>query len=102
MGRRRGAWAGSAVAGGAALVAAVLGPVTNYASAAAPGWAAQAWVIWPVFAVLVAVSIGLLLWGRHLDAAVEAAGLAAAAATAAGSIFTACDATTCHLPSRRA
>jgi tetratricopeptide (TPR) repeat protein len=51
------------------LVAAVLGPVTNYASAAVPGWAAQAWVIWPVFAVLVAVSIGLLLWGRHLDAA---------------------------------
>jgi tetratricopeptide (TPR) repeat protein len=51
------------------LVAAVLGPVTNYASAAVPGWAAQAWVIWPVFAALVAVSIGLLLWGRHLDAA---------------------------------
>ncbi|WP_143051589.1 MULTISPECIES: hypothetical protein [unclassified Streptomyces] len=39
--------------------------MTNYASAAVPGWAAQAWVIWPVFAVLVAVSIGLLLWGRH-------------------------------------
>lgn len=63
MGRSRGAWAGSAVAGGAALVAAVLGPVTNYASAAVPGWAAQAWVIWPVFAVLVVASIGLLLWG---------------------------------------
>ncbi|MER7827960.1 FxSxx-COOH system tetratricopeptide repeat protein [Streptomyces sp. NPDC096097] len=43
--------------------------MTNYASEAVPGWAAQAWVIWPVFAVLVAVSIGLLLWGRHLDAA---------------------------------
>ncbi|MFJ3103793.1 FxSxx-COOH system tetratricopeptide repeat protein [Streptomyces sp. NPDC086835] len=43
--------------------------MTNYASAAVPGWAAQAWVIWPVFAVLVAVGIGLLLWGRHLDAA---------------------------------
>ncbi|MEH0516754.1 FxSxx-COOH system tetratricopeptide repeat protein [Streptomyces sp. B21-079] len=43
--------------------------MTNYASAAVPGWAAQAWVIWPVFAVLVVASIGLLLWGRHLDAA---------------------------------
>ncbi|MFF4368180.1 FxSxx-COOH system tetratricopeptide repeat protein [Streptomyces sp. NPDC001594] len=43
--------------------------MTNYASAAVPGWAAQAWVIWPVFAVLVAGSVGLLLWGRHLDAA---------------------------------
>ena len=34
----------------------------------------------------------------------EAAGLAdaAAAAMTAGSIFTVCDATTCHLPSRRA
>ncbi|QNE23439.1 FxSxx-COOH system tetratricopeptide repeat protein [Streptomyces sp. INR7] len=42
--------------------------MTNYASDAVPGWAAQAWVIWPVFAVLVVVSVGLLLWGRHLDA----------------------------------
>ncbi|MFF3689725.1 FxSxx-COOH system tetratricopeptide repeat protein [Streptomyces sp. NPDC002187] len=50
-------------------MAAVLGPVANYASAAVPGWAAQRWVIWPVFALLVAVSIGLLLWGRRLDAA---------------------------------
>ncbi|MFJ3173818.1 FxSxx-COOH system tetratricopeptide repeat protein [Streptomyces roseus] len=45
--------------------------MTNYASDAVPGWAAQAWVIWPVFAVLVAVGIGLLLWGRHLDTAAE-------------------------------
>ncbi|WP_229907469.1 hypothetical protein [Streptomyces vinaceus] len=43
--------------------------MTDYASGAVPGWAAQAWVIWPVFAVLVAVGIGLLLWGRHLDTA---------------------------------
>jgi hypothetical protein len=49
-------------------VAAVLGPVTNYVSATVSGWAAHAWVIWPVFAVLVAVSIGLVLWGRRLDA----------------------------------
>ncbi|MFJ9917313.1 AAA family ATPase [Actinacidiphila glaucinigra] len=46
---------------------AVLGPVTNYASAAVPGWAAHAWVVWPVFGVLVVVSVGLLLWGRRLD-----------------------------------
>ncbi|WAZ26949.1 tetratricopeptide repeat protein [Streptomyces cinnabarinus] len=50
-------------------MAAVLGPVTNYASAAVPGWAAHAWVIWPVFAVLVAATIALVLWSRHLDAA---------------------------------
>ncbi|MFE4634868.1 tetratricopeptide repeat protein [Streptomyces sp. NPDC056773] len=68
MGRGRGARAGTAVAGGAALVAAVLAPVTNYASDAVPGWAAQAWVIWPVFAVLVVAGVGLSLWSRHLDA----------------------------------
>ncbi|MFI9237071.1 FxSxx-COOH system tetratricopeptide repeat protein [Streptomyces sp. NPDC053079] len=50
-------------------MAAVLGPVTNYASTTVPGWAAQARVIWPVFAVLVAASIGLVLWGRRLDTA---------------------------------
>nr|WP_276313728.1 FxSxx-COOH system tetratricopeptide repeat protein [Streptomyces populi] len=69
MGRRQGAWVGSAVAGTGAVVAAGLGPVTNYASATVPGWAAHAWVIWPVFAVLVTVGIGLVLWGRRLDAA---------------------------------
>ncbi|MFC5218610.1 FxSxx-COOH system tetratricopeptide repeat protein [Streptomyces coerulescens] len=69
MGRRQGAWAGSAVAGTAAAVAAGLGPVTNYASASVPGWAAQAWVIWPAFAVLVTAGIGLVVWGRRLDAA---------------------------------
>ena len=68
MGRRQSAWAGSAVAGTAAVVAAGLGPVTNYASATVPGWAAHAWVIWPVFAVLVIASIGLMLWSRRLDA----------------------------------
>ncbi|MGI5515756.1 AAA family ATPase [Streptomyces sp. CA-106131] len=41
--------------------------MTNYVSATVPGWAAHAWVVWPVFGVLVAVSIGLLLWGRRLD-----------------------------------
>ncbi|MGW5464903.1 FxSxx-COOH system tetratricopeptide repeat protein [Streptomyces sp. NPDC003996] len=46
---------------------AVLGPVANYASAAVPGWAAHTWVVWSVFGVLVAVSVGLLLWGRRLD-----------------------------------
>ncbi|MEU7411962.1 FxSxx-COOH system tetratricopeptide repeat protein [Streptomyces sp. NPDC042638] len=43
--------------------------MTNYASATVPGWAAHAWVIWPVFAVLVTASVGLMLWSRRLDAA---------------------------------
>ncbi|MEU0188098.1 tetratricopeptide repeat protein, partial [Streptomyces sp. NPDC006207] len=54
---------------------AVLGPVTNYASAAVPGWAAHAWVVWPAFGVLVAVSVGLLLWGRRLDGGTPSARL---------------------------
>lgn len=57
-------------------MAAVLGPVTNYASDAVPGWAAQAWVIWPVFAVLVVVSIVLLLWGRRSGCRTKAPGAA--------------------------
>lgn len=69
MGRRQGARAGSAVTGTAAVVTAGLGPVTNYASATVPGWAAHAWVIWPLFAVLVTASIGLVLWSRRLDVA---------------------------------
>ncbi|MFD4563205.1 FxSxx-COOH system tetratricopeptide repeat protein [Streptomyces sp. NPDC058467] len=67
MASRSGAWVGSAVAAAAALVTAVLGPVTNYASATVPAWAAQTWVVWPVFGVLVAASVGLLLLGRRLD-----------------------------------
>ncbi|QEV43740.1 ATP-binding protein [Streptomyces vinaceus] len=69
MRRRQGAWAGSAVAGTAAVVAAGLGPVTNYASATVPGWASHGWVIWPVFAGLVTTSVGLVLWSRRLDVA---------------------------------
>jgi tetratricopeptide (TPR) repeat protein len=45
----------------------MLGPVTNYASATVPGWAAHAWAVWPLFGVLVAASVALLLWGRRLD-----------------------------------
>ncbi|MFF4039247.1 FxSxx-COOH system tetratricopeptide repeat protein [Streptomyces sp. NPDC001816] len=41
--------------------------MTNYASATVPEWAAHAWVVWPAFGVLVAASVGLLLWGRRLD-----------------------------------
>ncbi|MGW2553558.1 tetratricopeptide repeat protein, partial [Streptomyces sp. NPDC001635] len=41
--------------------------MTNYASATVPGWAAHAWVVWPVFGLLVAVSVALLLWGRRLE-----------------------------------
>ncbi|MFE7035716.1 AAA family ATPase [Streptomyces sp. NPDC057621] len=43
--------------------------MTNYASATVPAWAAHAWVIWPLFAVLVTASIGLVLWSRRLDGA---------------------------------
>ncbi|MFC8257468.1 FxSxx-COOH system tetratricopeptide repeat protein [Streptomyces sp. NPDC057291] len=41
--------------------------MTNYASATVPAWVAHTWVVWPVFGVLVAASMGLLLWGRRLD-----------------------------------
>ncbi|MFH8657442.1 tetratricopeptide repeat protein, partial [Streptomyces afghaniensis] len=75
MARRRGAWAGSAVTGAAALVTAGLGLVTNYASVSVPGWAADPWVVWPVFAVLLGAAVGLLLWGRHLDTGGPAARL---------------------------
>ncbi|MFE9773528.1 tetratricopeptide repeat protein [Streptomyces sp. NPDC005931] len=67
MARRRDAWVGSAVAGTAAVVMAGLGLVTNYASASIPGWAADPWVVWPAFAVLLAGAVGLLVWGRRLD-----------------------------------
>ncbi|MEU6912474.1 tetratricopeptide repeat protein, partial [Streptomyces olindensis] len=67
MARKRDAWAGSAVAGAAAVVTAGLGLVTNYASVSVPGWAADPWVVWPVFALLLAGAVGLLWWGRHLD-----------------------------------
>ncbi|WP_307176436.1 tetratricopeptide repeat protein [Streptomyces africanus] len=67
MTRRRGAWAGSAVMGAAAVVTAGLGLVTNYASVSVPGWAADPWVVWPVFAVLLAAAVGLLWWDRRLD-----------------------------------
>ena len=67
MARIRGAWVGSGVAGAAGLVTALLGPVTNYASDTVPKWAAHAWVVWPVFALLVSVSVGLLMWGRQVD-----------------------------------
>ncbi|MFD6930083.1 tetratricopeptide repeat protein [Streptomyces sp. NPDC059945] len=72
MRRRHGAWVGSGVAGAAGLVTALLGPVTNYASNTVPQWASHAWAVWSAFGVLVSVSIGLLLWGRRLDAAVPA------------------------------
>ncbi|MFJ9917301.1 tetratricopeptide repeat protein, partial [Actinacidiphila glaucinigra] len=49
--------------------------MTNYASAVVPGWAARAWVVWPAFGVLVAVSVGLLLWGRRLDGGTPSARL---------------------------
>ncbi|WP_256923344.1 tetratricopeptide repeat protein [Streptomyces sp. 13-12-16] len=55
------------MAGAAAVVMAGLGLVTNYASASVPGWATRSWVVWLVFAVLLATAVGLLLWGRHLD-----------------------------------
>ncbi|MEU0189468.1 tetratricopeptide repeat protein, partial [Streptomyces afghaniensis] len=61
--------------GAAALVTAGLGLVTNYASVSVPGWAADPWVVWLVFAVLLGAAVGLLLWGRHLDTGGPAARL---------------------------
>ncbi|MGW1973820.1 AAA family ATPase, partial [Streptomyces tubercidicus] len=49
--------------------------MTNYASATVPGWAAHVWVVWPVFGLLVALSVGLLLWGRSLDGGAPSARL---------------------------
>lgn len=69
MRRRQAACAGSAMTGTAGVVAAGLGLVTNYASAAVPGWAAHAWVIWPLFVVLMLAGIGLMLRSRRLDGA---------------------------------
>lgn len=70
-GEARGAQArgrtGSVMSGLGALVTLTLGPVTNYASAAVPQWAAHAWVIWPVFGALALTSVSLLLWERRLS-----------------------------------
>ncbi|MGW3653543.1 tetratricopeptide repeat protein [Streptomyces sp. NPDC000878] len=48
-------------------MAAALGLVTNYASSTVPKWAAHAYVVWPLFGLLVAISVGLLLWGLRLN-----------------------------------
>ncbi|MFF3401512.1 tetratricopeptide repeat protein [Streptomyces sp. NPDC002659] len=67
MRRNQKAWAGSAIIGAVAVVTILLGPVTNYASDSVPSWAQKATVIWPVFGALTALSVGLLLFARHLD-----------------------------------
>ncbi|MGW1495218.1 tetratricopeptide repeat protein [Streptomyces sp. NPDC002402] len=58
---------GSLAAGGLAIVMVLLGPVTNYASEFAPAWAGHPWVIWPVFAGMALLCVGLGLLSRRLD-----------------------------------
>ncbi|WP_406272629.1 tetratricopeptide repeat protein [Streptomyces sp. NBC_00191] len=41
--------------------------MTNYASEFAPAWARNPWVIWPVFAGMALLSVGLGLLSRRLD-----------------------------------
>ncbi|MFF8022367.1 tetratricopeptide repeat protein [Streptomyces sp. NPDC007896] len=40
--------------------------MTNYASNSVPAWATSAWVIWPTFAVLAVLSIGLTWFSQRL------------------------------------
>ncbi|WP_314241818.1 FxSxx-COOH system tetratricopeptide repeat protein [Streptomyces sp. DSM 40907] len=51
-----------------ALAVCGLAVVTNYVTSQVPGWVDNPSLIWGVFAVLVAVSVGLQLWSRRLDA----------------------------------
>ncbi|MFJ3861498.1 tetratricopeptide repeat protein [Streptomyces sp. NPDC090085] len=53
----------------AAVVAGASGVVTNYVTDVLPGWAKNPWVVWPVFAVSVAVAAVLAVVSRRLDAA---------------------------------
>ncbi|MGI5375382.1 AAA family ATPase [Streptomyces sp. CA-251387] len=45
----------------------LLESVANYASEFAPAWAQNPWLIWPVFAVLAPLSVGLGLLSRRLE-----------------------------------
>ncbi len=59
---------GSAVSGGSAGIAFLVGIVTNYVTAELPGWAENTVVVWSVFGALVVVSLGLFFWERRLAA----------------------------------
>ncbi|MET8452784.1 AAA family ATPase [Streptomyces sp. NPDC005209] len=58
---------GAAAAGTLAVVTALLGPVTNYASEFVPGWARNPGLAWSAFALLSLLGIGLELMSRYLD-----------------------------------
>ena len=68
MPNRRQAQLGAGISGALAAVTVLLGPGTNYASNSAPSWARHEWVIWPAFAVLALLGIGLTWFGKRLDA----------------------------------
>ncbi|MFB7405417.1 tetratricopeptide repeat protein, partial [Streptomyces rubiginosohelvolus] len=65
-GSRRAARVGSAVSGGSALIAFLVGIVTNYVTAELPKWAENTVLVWSVFAGLAVVSLGLFFWERRL------------------------------------
>ncbi|MFE1545737.1 AAA family ATPase [Streptomyces microflavus] len=65
-GNRRAARIGSAVSGGTAVVTILVAMVTNYVTANPPTWAENSLLVWSVFGVLGAVSLGLVLWERRL------------------------------------
>lgn len=60
-GNRRAARIGSAVSGGTAVVTILVAMVTNYVTANPPTWAENSLLVWSVFGVLGAVSLGLVL-----------------------------------------
>ncbi|WP_239476234.1 tetratricopeptide repeat protein, partial [Streptomyces sp. CS090A] len=67
-GNRRAARVGSAVSGGSAGIAFLVGIVTNYVTAELPEWAENTVLVWSVFGVLAVVSLGLFFWERRLAA----------------------------------
>ncbi|MFD3577568.1 tetratricopeptide repeat protein [Streptomyces sp. NPDC058644] len=69
MRRRSQARTGAGVSGLLAALTVLMGPVTNYASSSVPAWADEAWVIWPAFAGLAVLSIGLTWFGQRLGGA---------------------------------
>ncbi|MFI5642701.1 tetratricopeptide repeat protein [Streptomyces goshikiensis] len=61
------------MSGAGAVAWGVVALVTNYVTAAVPGWAKIPWLVWSVLVILVVVAVGLGLWNRHLDAGAGAA-----------------------------
>ncbi|MFJ3575851.1 tetratricopeptide repeat protein [Streptomyces rubiginosohelvolus] len=54
------------MSGGSALIAFLVGIVTNYVTAELPKWAENTVLVWSVFGVLAVVSLGLFFWERRL------------------------------------